>query len=305
MTSRAQFRVVFDGPALASHEMDVMDLADSLLALGGLIGAASEIVFEGRAKSTVKVRALQEGSLGIDLAIEQGFLPGIISLLHGDQTPQTLLDHLGISLSAGLPGLVQLLKFLAGREPDSTEQTDRNTTIIKINVNGNHNTIEVNNNVETMRKSPAVRKNLEEFVSPVNKEGIEQVKFYGTDGEGPSITKPETGYFAAPHRGENIVTDSTERASLTIIKPSLESGYKWTLRRGNLMIQASIKDEGYMAKVEKRTEKFSNGDVLDCDLRTIQEEKRGGGFVTTYEVVKVYDHLSSLTSQKLPLKEPE
>lgn len=305
MTSRAQFKVVFDGPALASHEMDVADLAESLLALGGLIGSAGEIAFEGKVKSSVKVRALNEGSLGIELALDHGFFSGIAGLLHGDQTPQILLDHLGLSLPVGLPGLVEVLKFLAGREPDSVEPTDKGTFNLNINVNGNNNHIEVSSIVETLRKSPNVRKKLEEFVSPVSKEGIDEVKFYGVKGEGPSIGKREAEFFRAPTPPESVLMDTTERVNCAIVKPSFEPGYKWTFRKQNLLIQASIKDEVFNGRVSGKMETFSSGDFLDCDLRTVQEEKPGGGIVTTYEVLKVHDHTHSRKDQSLPFKNPQ
>ena len=33
----AQFQIVYDGPALDNHEMDVYDLAPALMAIGGLM----------------------------------------------------------------------------------------------------------------------------------------------------------------------------------------------------------------------------------------------------------------------------
>lgn len=57
MAGRARAVIRYDGPALSEHEMDVHDLAPSLLALADLCKIANEI-FNGEAASVrVLVRA--------------------------------------------------------------------------------------------------------------------------------------------------------------------------------------------------------------------------------------------------------
>lgn len=97
MTSRAQFRVMFEGPALDTNEMDVRDLAGSLFSLGDLIDSSGKIVFKGKSKASVRVKGFREGSFGVEFVLDHSFLSGIAELLHGDRTPKDLLDLIGIT----------------------------------------------------------------------------------------------------------------------------------------------------------------------------------------------------------------
>ena len=57
-----------------------------------------------------------------------------------------------------------------------------------------------------------------------------------------------------------------------------------------------------MRKVESSEEDFSNGDILDCDLHTVQTTKPDGGILTTYEISKVHDHIKTKKQNNLPFK---
>ena len=306
MTSRAQFRVMFEGPALDTNEMDARDLAGSLFSLGDLIDSAGEIVFKGKSKASVRVKGFREGSFGVELVLDHSFLSGIAELLHGDHTPKDLLDLIGITGgSLGTVGLIQTLKFLAGKEPESIEKTDNNTFILNISVSGNHNSIAIPEVVEEMRRSPVVRKSLGKFVSTVKQEGVDKVRFTENGGNGETIEKREADYFSAPLIAENLLTDSIQRMYFTIVSISLVQGYKWRLKAGETSLQVAMKDEDFMRKVEESEENFSNGDVLECDLHTLQSVRPDGSIMTAYEITKVHDHKKSPKVQKLPLKEPE
>lgn len=197
------------------------------------------------------------------------------------------------------------MKFLAGKEPESIEKTDNNTVILNISVNGNHNSITIPEVVEEMRCSPPVRKSLGKFVSTVKQEGVDKVRFTENGRNGETIEKREADYFSAPLFAENLLTDSIQRMYFTIVSISLVQGYKWRLKAGETSLQVAMKDEDFMRKVEESEENFSNGDILECDLHTLQSVRPDGNIVTSYEITKVYHHKKSPKAQKLPLIEPE
>lgn len=308
MTSRASFRITYDGPVLASHEMDARDLAGALFALGDLLESAGEAIFEGKAKLKVSVNAkFEEGSFGIHLILQQSW-SGLVNILHNDGTEihnaKQLLEIIGLiggGAAASVVGLIKVIEFFKGKDPDTTQITNHNTVIYI----QNNNTLEAPIEVEKLRKNPSVRRNLAKVVSPVLQEGVDKVLF-GEDKTNFSYISKETAeYFRPLIQDGNMLKDETQRMFFTIVSISLVSGYKWRLRAGEISLQASINDEDFMKRVESRKEEFANGDILDCDLRIQQWARPEGGIQTTYQITKVYDHIKSKPIQKLPLENPE
>jgi len=67
---QSHFRVVYDGPAVAEGEMDVSQLASSLLALGKLIENADAIITGEPGRVRVKVQSdVKRGSFDVGIAI--------------------------------------------------------------------------------------------------------------------------------------------------------------------------------------------------------------------------------------------
>ncbi|MFH1620779.1 MAG: hypothetical protein ABIB04_01705 [Patescibacteria group bacterium] len=59
------FRISYDGPALASHEMDVRELAPALLAIGGIFEEANKELNGERVKVAVNMKAVEPGSVEV------------------------------------------------------------------------------------------------------------------------------------------------------------------------------------------------------------------------------------------------
>src|SRR5690606_6815674 len=70
MAEHARFHLVYDGPALVQHQMDVRALAPALLAMSDLVERANELLNGDNAKVSVNVNAsFKSGSFGIDLEL--------------------------------------------------------------------------------------------------------------------------------------------------------------------------------------------------------------------------------------------
>lgn len=82
--SRADFTLTYDGPALASHEMDVRDLAPAMLAVGELFDAINMLLNGEAATVKVNVRAHEPGCFSVVFDIVQSWRDGAMSLLTGD-----------------------------------------------------------------------------------------------------------------------------------------------------------------------------------------------------------------------------
>ena len=72
--------IVYDGPALATHEMDARELAPALLAFSALFEEANAIFNKDRAKIAINVKAsFKSGSFGIDLSVVQDLFQNLLN----------------------------------------------------------------------------------------------------------------------------------------------------------------------------------------------------------------------------------
>jgi hypothetical protein len=123
----AHFRVTYDGPALASHEMDVRELAPALLAAGDLLDAATRVLNGERVKPQINVRAsFKTGSFGIDFALATDWLLKVRDIFAADSASAVanaleILGALGLVAWQGRRGLVGALLWLRGRRIEKVE----------------------------------------------------------------------------------------------------------------------------------------------------------------------------------------
>lgn len=118
-TDDMKFRIVYDGPALDNHEMDVRDLAPALLALSEVFEEAGKTLYGNKSVINVKVNAsFRAGSFGIDLlASSPSWLKNTVEFFSGDTASATLnlITFLGLCKLAGgktTKGLIDLIKWI-------------------------------------------------------------------------------------------------------------------------------------------------------------------------------------------------
>ena len=86
MTATAEFSIKYDGPALATHQMDVRELAPALLALSTLLEEANRVVYPESPPVRVNVRgSFQSGSFKIDLSVLQTVREQLVAILFARQ----------------------------------------------------------------------------------------------------------------------------------------------------------------------------------------------------------------------------
>jgi len=81
--SEATFTIVYDGPALRDHSMDVRDLAPAMLGLGELFDAANSALNGDNARIKVQVKATEPGCFQITFEVIQTIGAQLVSLLSG------------------------------------------------------------------------------------------------------------------------------------------------------------------------------------------------------------------------------
>lgn len=305
MTASVHFSVKYDGPALASHQMDVRELAPALMALSALLEEANRTLYPDDAEVRVSVHgSFKGGSFGVDLVALQSIKDQIVSILSGPESTAAanlfqILGGIGI-LGAG--GLIGVIKWLKGRKPTGIFLKD-DTTVFELRTEESVETFEVDLAAGRLYQSRIVRQSLARVVRPLETEGID-VFACGRNGETESvITKEEVQYFVVSASDEDVVSDVLSEGVLLQIESAVfKDGNKWRFSDGSTSFFAEITDENFLERINSGDERFGKGDVLVVDLRRIQMIS-DTGLKSEYIVEKVKQHRAPL-QMGLPLPKP-
>lgn len=302
--SSAFLHVVYDGPALEQHRMDVRQLAPALLALGEVLEEANHIINDDRTKVSVQVRAsFKAGCFGIDFDVAQSFARQVMDFFNSDQitAANNLLTLLGFA-GSGTIGLISLIKWLRGRKIQNVVILESGK--VKVIVEGN-DAIEVEKAVIDLFRSYRLRKALDAAVKqPLDEEGIDSFATT-TDPEKASfatVTKSERHYYATPPQEDELISESEDIAVLQLVNIAFREDNKWRFSDGSSTFFAELQDEDFRKRVDENDIAFSKGDILRVRLakrQTLVNED----MKAEYRVLEVLEHRKAGTQLKLPFSQ--
>jgi hypothetical protein len=296
MSNHERFHVVYDGPALKEHRMDVRDLAPALVAFADLFTAANKEINGDAAEVRVQVNAsFKAGSFGIDLVASQHLLAQIKDIFSGNGATAiangwTIMQIVGITGGGLVGGLVGLLRLLKGRRLVKIEQKGDVATVWMSQTES----IEVERDVIRLYRNSVVRASLEKVVSPLERDGITQFGVVVNDTVVLDVHDDEVSSFSAATSDAEaeIVSDTTTRKLLLIESLTFKDGNKWRVNDGTATFHASIEDQEFLSKIDAG-ERFGKGDVLVVDLQQVQSIA-GAKLVNESIIVKVWEHRDPL-----------
>lgn len=297
--SKAPLQLTYAGPEVKFGVMDAQDLGTALISVGALCRQAS-LSLNGRDVTVhVRVKAdFKKGSFGVHFEIQT------ILAMTG-----TLLttEHFRAAASAaglirnifGSGGLIDLLKRLRGnKDPKISTLPDGR---VKINVDGDHNHIVVNQNIFALANDPAARKAVAAAVRPLSKKGVNSLAVKSGLKVLQTVKKNEVEYLSSnvpedPLTPAEKDTDSgvTRLAYLNIVKLSFKQRNKWSFSDGsggNLVAQ--IEDQAFIDRIDRHEYSFGKGDQLKVYLRTRNIKQPGGKYQAEHTIVKVLDLIRS------------
>ncbi|MEB7889781.1 hypothetical protein NGK36_10785 [Hafnia alvei] len=286
-----KFRIVYDGPALDTHEMDVRDLAPALLSLSDVLEEAGRSVYGKERRMSVKVNAsFKAGSFGVDLIAQSTSLTNqIIDAFSGNNASAAcnIISLIGfgyLTSKQTCKGLVQLIKWLGPKKINRIEPTFDGRTKIFIDDESEI----FDSQVIDLYKNKKLRRALENVITkPLERDGIDC--FAVTIDNGKSfveVSKSESSFFKADSAEETIISESITERALQPLDISFREGHKWQFSDGASPFQASVSDEKFLKAIDEQSVAFAKGDLLLVDLKITQflAEK---GIKTSYEIVTV------------------
>ncbi|ARB85929.1 MULTISPECIES: hypothetical protein [Yersinia] len=286
-----KFRIVYDGPALDAHEMDVRDLAPALLSLSDALEEAGRTIYGKERRISVKVNAsFKAGSFGVDLIAQSSSLTGqIINVFSGNNASAAcnIISLVGfgyLTSKQSYKGLIQLIKWLGPRKMTRIEPTLDGCA--KIFIDDESEIFE--SQVIELYKNKKLRRSLENVITkPLERDGIDTFAVTIDDGVTfVEVSKDEAIYFKVDSIQESIISESITERALQPLDISFREGHKWQFSDGNNPFQADVSDERFLRAIDEQSVAFAKGDLLLVDLKVTQylAEK---GIKTSYEVVNV------------------
>lgn len=290
--NHANFKIVYDGPALDGNEMDVNDLAPALLAIGGLMEEVGSALHGDKYKITVSVKgSFKTGCFGIEIvAHAKSILLDAIDLFNHSSTTAVLNAAGIIGLVTTTGGtLIGFLKWAKNRKVTKTEVLDNGN--VKVFIDSEH--YEIEQQAIEMLKNYKIRKAFEALIhTPLAHEGIDS--FSVISPERPDepilhIERSEAIYFIAPTPADEEINDHTTIVSLQIVNASFAEGNKWKFSDGSNTFFADILDDDFIRRVQSSEEVFAKNDILKVRLR-ISQWLTSRGMRTDYIIQEVIEH---------------
>jgi len=302
--STAKLTLVFDGPAVKDGQIDVHDLAPTLLAMGKLIVAANSEINDDDTQIAVTVDATSKGSFEVILNLTQHIPSNVIEMLDLSvesrdriATVRDISELLfavgGISYGVGY-SLLSILKALKGKKPDKIEQKDSH-----VNIHTESSIIKAENLIMQLYYNQDVRQHASDLVSSFSNSGIETLKISRPSKEDLEIHRDERHYFDS--EVETDEQESSEEAEfeaiVQIIKLSFKKHDNWNVKMNGREMSVKIEDDTFLNQIARNSLSFTKGDQLHCRVRKTETSK-SGKIKGEHAIIKV---IKFLPAQQLKL----
>ncbi|APH12605.1 hypothetical protein ASJ33_05275 [Dehalococcoides mccartyi] len=285
-----QLDITYSGPAVSDGQMDVRELAVSMLGVGSLFDSANQVLNGSASKINVNVKATAPGSFHILYEI---IGPITSSLPMGDIISSAeALKNLLFGSGTGILGLFALIKWLNNRKPKIEKINDG---LYRLTID--NQSYEVPLELLNLYQNALVRRAMSDVTRPVREQGIDRIDIRTNQELLQSATKEDINAFEIPELLDDPILKETRKINFSIISLAFKENNKWRLSDGDAIFNVTMNDANFLSKVDNNLISFSKGDILYCELLTTQWQVQNG-VKTEYEVIKVLKHTPA---RQLPL----
>ena len=283
---QTEFAVSFEGPAFVEHTMEVRDLAPALLALGQAFDRANGVLNGDRASVSLSIRATRPGSFELVLFFEQ-VIEGAGDILTGDLfTSAANLTQIIIGVPTLGVGLFALVKRLRGKKPNIGPQEPDGVVFEAENIR-----IVVPTEVARLYSDKPIRDQLEAFVRPLGKAGVEKVVFRQNQTELESVRREEVEYFKAEPESADKTEYIIPSQHLQIASLVFGQKGKWRLSDGANVHWYAMEDKDFATAIQQGR-RFGITDILVCEVLMTQWRDETRKLRLEYSVMRVLQHIT-------------
>lgn len=303
--AKARFEIAFEGDPFDDGEIDVRDLAPTLLAFGNVVQAANKVLNGDRADARLKVAATDQGSFVAALTMDVGWLADMLDAVNAhpqrviaaDQLMDLLIEA-GTILGAPI-GLFAAVKALKGERPEKVESREDGTTAITIN----QTTFVVDDRTVALLQDLPTREAVEDLGAKAARiDSLDHLRI-GADSEDEKavrLARTDLPSLKVPPEPNEPDTEITHRdAWLKIVSVHFRDGYKWRFSDGGERpFTAEMEDAEFQNKVQEGLVALNANDAIRCRLREEQSLSASSLLKIIY-VEEVLEHRPGARQMKL------
>ena len=296
-SSSSSFTLSYDGPGLAEHSISVRQLGPALVALVVLFDRANYLVYGGGTTVDIKASAVRPGSFDVPIIVE---LVRLATPMLASPVVVSALNLRQIMVSS-----ITLLKLLKGRIPGTEIASSQNipNEFESFDMAMDGLEISATASPETMQsvlplalelaRDRSYRNSLRKVAEPLRRDGITRVTFKEGERELEFLEEDDLSFLentlGSVDEDDNVIP----RQMLKLVSPHFGNNKgRWKLEFGGKIHWFAIKDESFMAEVRDGSRSFADGDILVCEVRSIQRIVDDGKLKTELEILTVLEQLS-------------
>lgn len=295
--SIAQFKISYSGPALDTGRMDVKELAPALLAIGAVIEESNKLINTGSSRIIVNVKSFHDGSFGVKFEALQTIFQQAIDIFSGDKATAAanLMQYIGFS-AYGL-SLYKLIKKTKGKRPTDIEELNSGNVILHFS-DKDIDDPEIDGNVFTLYRNVKIRKEIENSIKPLEREGINSFQIIKDDIVIDQISDSDLEYYRLPPLDDEKLGEQETVKTFSIHSLSFKEDNKWRLSDGTNTFFVTISDKNFIQAVNDSHISFSKGDLLKVKL-VEQSWETEYGLKTDYEAIEILEHRKTYKQSRL------
>lgn len=272
------FYMFYDGPAHFDHEMDILEVADSLKGLGLLFHETNNTL-NGDTSLNVKVHAgFVQGSFGFEVQVIQEVL----------NNSKDILPFIGIGATMAGASLLEIVGKLRGRTIDSVEEKGDGTYDLKVD----GETINCSEDIEKVLATPSVRKAIDTVIHrAMLNEGTETFGICLDADSDPifEISKKDAPKYKAPKAVYQPKESSLDfDATIKFLTGHIDKASGWRAEYNGNEIRVKIEDSAFITKLSENTIPNILGQRYRVSLTKTTKERVGAKDTEAYTISKVY-----------------
>lgn len=298
-----RFTVVYDGPALAEHRMDARELAFALLGVTDALHASSRVLDPDAPLPGLSIRAMEPGSFRVEMVLaDPGVMDRVKDLFFGAGAVATTGEAIVTTAIAA----ILFVKRMRGRRIRSRQPVAPG--MVRVVLDDGETIEQVPTAVVELFLDALFRQGVQRLTAPLTLEGVDNVTVVQGMTEVVRVERSERAAFdvqPAEVADSTVLVDSTREVVLRPATVDFHGGTrKWRVNDGDQELSVSVVDLAFLARVEANVESFTAGDVLRCDLRTIQRQTTDGAIRNEHTILRVHEHRPGPRQVPLPFESP-
>ena len=279
--------------------MEVRDIAPAMIAAADAIRAASRALYPDQTEPRIDVQATAPGSFMVQmLVLEAQTAQAAVSIFASDTA---VAGATFVTLVGSVIGAVKLVRRLSQTQiREVAAAPESNPPAVRITF-ADGTVLEILESAYRLAQDAEVRRQLRNVVEPLAKPGIESLDLRSGQNEA-RVVRDDLPSFDLSTNGEELLSDTTRPAALTLASVAFTEGNKWRLSDGETTFYATVEDNGFLDRVARNEESFARSDILRTQLRT-RQWRTDRGLRTEHTVVAVDEHIKGPREVPLPFED--